>query len=128
MAEAFVENASHTCKHISNLLRHCSAERCFKLRFHGSNDLFCVQLVQRVLGNERVLELQDFFHDDLHFILGLSTLALNNIVISEYFIDIVDELNKNLGDFVLNYLDFEYALIFQVYQLLDACVVGLQED
>jgi hypothetical protein len=85
-------------------------------------------LVQRVQGNESVLELQNFFHDDLHFVLGLSTLALNNIVISEYLIDIVDEVNKSLGDFVLNYVSFEYALIFQVDQLLDACVVGLQED
>jgi len=74
------------------------------------------------------LDLQDFFHDDLHFVLGLSTLALNNVVFSEYLIDIVDELNKSLGDFVLNYVSFEYTLIFQVDQLLDACVVGLQED
>ena len=48
-----------------------------------------------------VLELQYFFDDDLHFILGLLVLALNNVAISENLIDSFNELKKSLGDLIL---------------------------
>ena len=64
-----------------------------------------------------VLELQYFFDDDLHFILGLLVLALNNVAISEYLIDSVKEIKKSLSDLSLYQVKFEYASIFQVYQL-----------
>ena len=55
LAEAFVEDHSHTCEHIPNFLRHCGTESFFELRFRRPDGLFQVQLVQRVLGYEAVL-------------------------------------------------------------------------
>ena len=74
-----------------------------------------------------VLELQYFFDDDLHFILGLLVLALNNVAISEYLIDSVKEIKKSLSDLSLYQVKFENASIFQVYQLWNLRIVGPQE-
>ena len=52
---------------------------------------------------------------------------LNNVIVSENLGDFFDELKETISDLVLNYVNFEYAYIFQVDQLLDGSVVGLQE-
>ena len=82
LAEVFIEEPSHTCKNISDLLRDCGTERSFKMRLHSFYDLLCVPLVKRIERYESVLEFQYFSDEDLHFILGILALALNNIAIS----------------------------------------------
>ena len=56
LTEAFIKQASHTCKQISDLLRHCCTDRLIELHFRRPDCLFQVQLVQVVLGYEAALE------------------------------------------------------------------------
>jgi hypothetical protein len=73
------------------------------------------------------LELQYFSDDDLHFILGLLGLALNNVAISENLIDSLDELKKILSDLSLNFINVEYAIILKFDDHRNLRIVGLQE-
>jgi hypothetical protein len=112
LAEAFIEETSHTSKQISYLLRQCGSERGFELWFHTCDNLFGVPLVHRVGRYECVLKFHEFSEEDLNFFLRCFALIFNNFVISEYLIDCVNKLKKSLGDLILNYVNFEYACIF----------------
>ena len=73
------------------------------------------------------MKIQYFSHDYFHFIFRLIVLALNKVVILEQFGDSLVELNQSIGNLVLSDVNFEYALLFQVDQLLNVGVVGLQQ-
>ena len=94
LAEAFVENARHTHKQISDLLRHFRAERLFKLWLYSSDDWFGVPLAWFTERYERVMEFQNFSDNDLHFVIGILTLALNNAVVVKDLNDSVVHLDK----------------------------------
>ena len=97
LAEAFIEDTCHTNQHIADLLRHSSTERRFKLRFHCFDDGFCVPLALLIQIYESILEFQYFSDNYFHFILGLFTLALNNVVFSEYLDEIIMHVNNCLS-------------------------------
>jgi hypothetical protein len=98
------------------------------LGFHVFDGLLSVPFFQRVACNEHVLKIQYFSHDYFHFICRLIVLALNKVVILEQFGDSLVELNQSLGNLVLSNVNFECALFFQVDQLLNVGVVGLQQS
>ena len=97
LAKAFIEETCHTYKHISDLLRHCCTERCFKLWLHSFDDSFCVPLALLIEGYESVLKFQYFSDYDLHLIFGLVALALNNFVISEDLGSGIVHVNNSLS-------------------------------
>ena len=127
MAEVFIEDTSHTNKHIADLLRHSCTERRFKLRFHSSYNSFCVPLALLIKIYESILEFQYFSDNNLHFILGHVALALNNVVISEYLDDRIMHINNSLSYRFFCRGDFESADILESGHHLYFFLVGLQE-
>ena len=127
LAEAFVEDARHTHKQISDLLRHFRAERLFKLWLYSSDDWFGVPPAWFTERYESVMEFQNFSDNDLHFVIGLLTLALNNTVFIKYLNDSIMDLNNSLGYRFLYCRNFEFAIIFKFGDHINIIMVGLQE-
>ena len=112
LAEVFIKETSHTCKHISYLLRHCCAKRCFELLFSSFDGCFSVPLGWGVEWYKCLLEFHYFSYYDLHFILGVLVLALNNVVISEKFGEIFMHLNDCLCDPLRYFSNTEQIIFF----------------
>ncbi len=127
IGEAFVEDSCHTYKHVPNFLRHSRTERCFKLRFHISDDRFCVPLAILIESHECVLEFQDFSDNDLHFIFGLVALALNNVVFTENLDDCIMHYNNSLCHRFFCFGNFELASILELCHHFNLILVYLQE-
>ena len=73
------------------------------------------------------MEFQNFSDNDLHFVIGLLTLALNNAVFIKYLNDSIMHLNNSLGYRFFYCRNFQFAIIFKFGDHINIIMVGLQE-
>ena len=73
------------------------------------------------------MKFQNFSDNDLHFVFGLLTLALNNAVVIKYFNDSIMHLNQSLGYSILCCINFKFAIIFESGHHFYIILMGLQE-
>jgi hypothetical protein len=127
LAEAFIEDTSHTNKHITDLLIKSCTDRRFELRFQSSYDSFCVPLVLLIQIYESILNFQYFSHNNLNYILELVVLTLNNVVLSENLNNSIMHINNSLSNSLFCLGNFECADILEFGHPLYLILVGLQE-